>query len=236
MLFEGGIVPKDEKEGKRLLRKLVQLENIDGIIELADRLLYGNGVEENYQEAFKLLTHLLEKGEGTAGGLLGRYHYERNNMQMATFYLQRGVELNSENAMNNLAFMIRRGEVVGDSRVLPINDLLLDLVNKNDLYATINYALCFAKGFQREKDWQKADELFSSLSSAENSPKEALTWWHKVLIAKNNDPEGHLVIGWLVRHKFITDPDNLTILQRLTKAREGGWDVPDWMNIAVSQT
>jgi hypothetical protein len=31
------------------------------------------------------------------------------------------------------------------------------------------------------------------------------------------------------------DPDNLTVAQRMANAREGGWDVPNWMDRAVSK-
>jgi TPR repeat protein len=235
MLFEGDKVSKNEKEAKQLLKRLVQLDNPKGMGELGNRYLIGNGVKKDIREGLKLLYRSLEKGEGNAGAALGRYYYEAGNLEKSTMYLIKGTELGSDTARNNLSFLIRRGETLGDTDKYTIDKLLLELVNKKELFAMINYALCFAQGLPYQKDWHKADEIFSSLSEADRPAKTALSWWHETLIRKNSDPEGHLVVGWLVRYQFIEDPDNLTVAQRMAKVRDGGWDVPDWMDKIVSK-
>ncbi len=233
MLFEGSKLPKDEKKGKQLLKKLVRLDDTDGMLALGSRYLDGDGVEKDIREGLKLLNRALEAGEGSAGALLGRYYYQIGNLEISTMNLVKGVELGSENASNNLSFVLRRGEAIGYTGKFTVDDLLLKLVEKRELFSIVNYALCLAKGFQCQRDWRKADELFSSLSDANGSVKDVLEWWHKYLIFKNDDAEGHLVVGWVVRQNFIKDPDNLTVAERMTKARQGGWDVPGWMDSVV---
>lgn len=52
------------------------------------------------------------------------------------------------------------------------------------------------------------------------------SWWHD--LAKADDPEGHLVLGWLARHGLAPDPDGWPVARRLDAARSA-WAVPDWM-------
>jgi hypothetical protein len=96
----------------------------------------------------------------------------------------------------------------------------------------VNYALCLASGFEYKKDWQLADQVFASIKVKSKSPKVILDWWYKKLV-RQDDPEGHLVVGWLARHQIVDDPDGLSVEERMQKARAGGWDVPVWMNSLV---
>jgi hypothetical protein len=91
------------------------------------------------------------------------------------------------------------------------------------VFPQLNQALCLARGFQAELGWAAADQLIKGLSQ----PEEVVAWWHS--LAKAEDPEGHLVLGWFARHGLITDPDDWPFEKRLEAARQGGWDVPDWM-------
>lgn len=59
----------------------------------------------------------------------------------------------------------------------------------------------------------------------------AVAWWYDILIKK--DTEGDLVIGWLVRHNFIEDPNGLTVKSRMDKVRSSGWTIPTWMDIKL---
>jgi TPR repeat protein len=233
LLFDGKQISQNAREAKQWMKKLIQLGDAYAMENLARRYLYGDGVEKDIREAEKLIARAVEKGNGSAASLLGLFYYENNRLDVAAEYFRTGIKLNSENAKNNFSFMLRRGEVSNYDGTPKIDDLLFQLIEDKDLYSMINYALCFAGGIQRQKDWFKADEIFSQLSNVKEPVKEALMWWHKFLLPKRNDPEGHLVVGWLVRHRFIEDPDNMTVLQRMAKAREGGWDVPDWMDGVV---
>jgi TPR repeat protein len=204
------------------------------MVAFGERYLFGDGVEKNIPEAEKIVLKALELGDGEAASLLGRFYYKSGQYEKASQYFYIGINRHSENAKNNLAFMIRRNEVPSYSGDPTVDELLTNLVKEKDLYATINYALCFASGFQRLQDWHKADEFFISLSEMDRSPDKALQWWNEFLISHHNDPEGHLVVGWLSRHGYIQDPDNLSVKQRVTIAREGGWNVPDWMESVIS--
>ena len=83
------------------------------------------------------------------------------------------------------------------------------------------------------KDWTAADKVIGSISRTSEAQKDILNWWYKDLVKRRDDPEGHLVVGWLVRFGIIEDPEGFTIQQRMQKARTGGWDVPSWMDSAV---
>lgn len=80
-----------------------------------------------------------------------------------------------------------------------------------------------ALGVAPEVNWKAADATVSSITDAQ----ELLKLWG--VLAEGNHPEGHLVLGLLERHGLIEDPSGLTQRDRLERARQGGWDVPDWL-------
>jgi hypothetical protein len=96
-------------------------------------------------------------------------------------------------------------------------------------FAEINYALCLARGFQCPVDWRTADQLVRQVSSPQDLVKK---WWYP--IAQSGDPEGHLVLGWLARHRLVVDPEGWHFTKRLETARSGGWDLPDWLFESVA--
>jgi hypothetical protein len=92
-----------------------------------------------------------------------------------------------------------------------------------------------ASGFQMPKNWEKADrEIADAKDSDEARLMEVLQWWWDRLAQQFNDPEGHLVIGWLVRHGALEDPEAKTVAERLAVVRAGGWDVPGWMDEPIA--
>jgi hypothetical protein len=54
-----------------------------------------------------------------------------------------------------------------------------------------------------------------------------VAWWKP--LADKDDAEGQLVVGWLMRHRLVEDPDGRDFAERFKAARKGGWAVPDWM-------
>lgn len=148
----------------------------------------------------------------------------KGDNQRATKYLLEAFDEGFLIAGNNLAYMIRRNEVPKNIVVPKIDVLLRELVETKDPFGIINKALCYSKGYQCKQDWQEADNLIGTI--AKDTAIELLSWWHEVL---QDDPEGHLVVGWLVRHGLVDEPTNLSITERFEKAIKGGWDVPKWM-------
>src|SRR5262249_13883659 len=125
-------------------------------------------------------------------------------------------------------YMVRRGEVLTGLETPPIAELLAQGLAEQFNFAELNCALCLARGSQTCPDWEAADALVRGLSQ----PEELIEWWHK--LAQASDPEGHLVLGWLGRHKLAPDPDGWPVAERIKLAREGGWDVPNWMQELVT--
>ncbi len=129
---------------------------------------------------------------------------------------------------NDLAYMIRRNEVPAELRSqLPgIFELLDSASTQVSAYVTMNRALCYAAGVECESDWSAADRLVASLCGPEQSAAGLglLSWWQGVL--RGGDAEGQLVVGWLVRHGLVADPDGQSPAQRFALARAAGWAVP----------
>ena len=125
---------------------------------------------------------------------------------------------------NNLAYMLRRGEVPPDIKLTAVAELLAPGLKAQAPLALINYALCLAKGFECQMDWEAADRIVATVKGT----LPDFDWFCQ--LAQKGDAEGHLVIGWLARHKIIEDPDGYTVKKRMNLARQGGWVIPAWMD------
>jgi TPR repeat protein len=180
-------------------------------------------------EAKKWYERALKNGNTDIFSHLGRFYYINNDMDTALYYLRQGCYKKDRKSYTNLAYILRRGEIKTEQIDFPILELIKPLREEKDLYGSINLALCYAIGFQTEKDWRLADQIIAELCLLDENPEAALDWWRDKL-AKKGDPEGHLVVGWLARHGLIKDPEGMTVVERMNLARQGGWDIPDWMN------
>jgi TPR repeat protein len=127
----------------------------------------------------------------------------------------------------NLAYLIRRGEVSGEG-FPTLDELLKRQLAAGTAHALMNQALSLARGGNRAADWRAADALVARLGDSTT----LLSWWQSR--ASEGDSEGHLVLGWLVRHRHAHDPERLTMAMRFDTARMGGWQVPDWIYGNVS--
>ncbi len=96
-------------------------------------------------------------------------------------------------------------------------------LQKNDDTSVINLALTLLKNQEGESGWRQADQIFRNMGNCSISAN----WWYTIA-QLNNDPEGHLVLGWLSRHKKIEDPDLYSYQKRLMAAKKG-WDIPSWL-------
>ena len=118
-----------------------------------------------------------------------KHEYEKAKQQ----YLSRFNEVGSK---NNLAYMLRRGEikeVVFNGQLFDVPLLLEQGVEENEPYSLINYALYIAK----DKDvfiYQKGLMFLQSRSSKVNL-LAAANWWFR--LRKNGELEGYLVTMWL---------------------------------------
>jgi len=126
--------------------------------------------------------------------------------------------------------MIRRSEVPLGVSLPTIDALLSEAVEVGDNFSKVNYALSMAAGIQRTIDWESADQLIASMQGRDDL-EDVLAWWQGVVA--QGDSEGDLVIGWLVRHHLVDDPEGLDAKQRLLRARRQGWQLPLWMCLSA---
>ncbi|ALA40211.1 hypothetical protein ABE82_01040 [Paenibacillus peoriae] len=134
------------------------------------------------------------------------------------------VSFNMNNSLSgiNLAYMLRRGEIIAEG--LPsIPKLLEEGLEEIDPFAVINKIIIDLEDNNEDATWRKCDQLISLIEETEG----IMQWWKE--IATNGEAEGHLVIGWLCRNKGIADPEGLTFAERFSMARDLGINVPSWL-------
>ncbi|QPK65050.1 SEL1-like repeat protein [Methylomonas sp. LL1] len=229
--LEGNGLHKKPAQGAEWLRKSAEEGNIDAMYTLGTALLDGDHLKQDISKGKKWLSMALSKGSKYAAYALALDSYTNNNFADAAKFFLHGHDLGDMDSTNSLAYMARRGEIPVFDELPSITDLFNSLINNNSPFGLVNYSLALASGYLYPKDWLGADKIISSLKLvAGDSDKiqQIINWWHKELALKN-DAEGHLVIGWLLRHGLSEDPDKLSLIERLRRAREGGWDVPEWM-------
>lgn len=227
-LIKGKGLFKRVSEGARWLRKAADEGYIPAIGNLGYRYLNGEGLPQNKARGKEYLVKIENSKNAEEMTVIGQRRYEIGDYKSAFEFFLRGFNLGSEDARNDLAYMIRRSEVPLDATPpYTAIELLRVLVEKNHSVGTVNYALCLATGFQCSEDWKAADQLITRIKKGSG----VFQWWYDLV--KKDDPEGDLVVGWLARHRLIDDPDGLTVAERLGRARAGGWRVPEWMDETV---
>jgi len=222
-LLDGKGITADARAGEEWLRKAAEANYPPAMGDLGQRLLDGQGITPDARAGEEWLRKAAEANYSPAAVSLGFYYYENKQLAEATHYFLQGCNENSAEASIDLAYMIRRKEVITSSNLPLIPELLDDSIKDHDPYALVNYSLCLASGIGYNQDWNQADESIGAI----NDVNGVLDWWRKV--AEEGDAEGHLVVGWLVRHGLVDDPDGYTLEQRMDLACEGGWQIPDWM-------
>jgi len=233
-LMTGNGLVRDARRGELLLRKAGKLGNQMAIIRLGVFLIEGFGLDADPEGGLRLLR---QAGATNTGKIiefgLRLYQISRaaSSFQAARSAAHQAGRLfwvarcaGAADAGINLAYLIRRGEV-GDGDYPSLDELLERPLQLGDPFAFTNEALRLAKGVQCGEDWEKGDAVFQKI---EDSASVA-DWW--IARSLEGDPEGHLVIGWLVRHGLSTDPEASEIAERMNFARRGGWRVPDWMTL-----
>jgi TPR repeat protein len=230
-LLKGQGLKKNIKEGEQWLRKAAETHDPKALVKYARELTLGDSIPHDIEKAESLLQEAIAAKSPYGHELLGYLRYGSGYMLEAASYFLKAIELGSSGAKVNLAYMVRRNEIESTLDVPPLKELLSKSVEQKNSVGIINYSLCLAAGTQCDQDWIAADQLLASLANIGNL-NDATEWWHSRII-KDNDPEGHLVMGWLSRHHLAKDPDGLTVADRMNRAREGGWVIPEWMNIVV---
>lgn len=133
----------------------------------------------------------------------------------------------SSSGANNLAYMIRRDEVVQPPNKYYSKALLLlrDGVGENEPFSIINTVLILAIKINEEKSWLLADKLVQRISPFQSNGIE--DWWK--ILGLSNDPEGYLVHLWLLRHGKINESALGTYETLCAKVKTAYPSTPGWL-------
>jgi TPR repeat protein len=228
-LLDGRGLPRSGPEGERWLRRAAERGDLEAMEELGTRLIEGVGLLVNQLEG-ELWLKRASRHEPRLLTNLGVKLFQRGQVNAAVDAFLKAFEAGSAEAGNDIAYMLRRGEVPSERVPQPIDYYLAKGLAEDSPFNRINLALCLAQGFQHEQDWLRGDDLVRGLGEA---AAQLVDWWYP--LAKNADAEGDLVLGWLSHHGLIVDPDGTPSKQRLGRARDAGWAVPEWLLIEAAR-
>lgn len=132
---------------------------------------------------------------------LGMEAYEKHDYVLAEMAFREANNPPNVSASNNLAYIIRRGEVGNKSRYSfkDVADLLKAGLQAKDTFSLINMALLWALKVGDPDSWELADKIIQLISTDELAP--ALDWW--LGIARRGDVEGYLVHLWILKNNKI---------------------------------
>lgn len=217
-----------EKEGKA--GQLGEL--LDGV---SSRL-----VGERELSRVDVLFDLLDGVDGIPAGFysnMAMAAYEKQNFAVAETAYRKAVDLCSDSETcveykNNLAYLIRRGEIRRpEERSAKEAALLLrDGTEKKDTFSLINMALLWALGVGKDSDWDMADNLASFVD--ENNVMDAFLWWRDV--ADAGEAEGYLVHLLLLRHGKVGSSPLGSIEKLFARVKEKYPGIPEKMNSIVT--
>jgi TPR repeat protein len=225
MRIAGDGLPQDVGGGLAALEELAKAGH--GQIELLAATLLGEHLcfakEGDQGEGEEWLERALESGMGIAGYYLGLLYCQKGDRLLASRSLDQAFRVAEDRRAGNLLFTLERRREIPAGAHIDFEERWLDAVGDDSWgLMNLNDGLAWASGFRRRQDWGRGDVLVSLIE-----PKHTRTimrFWGN--LAERNDPEGHLVLGWLLRHGLVTDPNGLSITERFDLAQGGGWEVP----------
>ncbi len=228
--------PGAQRDGVSLLSDAAEQHCDLAMLIVGVRELTGDGIVENPLDGAAYLSQVgvVKPADfGTSGLETYLVSLDRLTVQSRSLFrdeaaalLTEGWRRGDDNSTLNLAYVMRRGHTRYNG-VPSIVELLDAGIRARDPVALVNQCLLLASASEDEA-WRSADRMFRDIPADTG----IVQWWHSR--ADEGDPEGHLVIGWLCRHRAIRDPDCRGLADRLSFARAGGWHVPQWMEITAS--
>lgn len=222
--LEGRGIKRSISRGFEKLDKAILMKNNCAKIELGRRIKNGINIKKDVDKGERLIREVIEKADKNSLRNIGHYYYMKDNFEFCVTVLEEAFKKGEAEAGNDLCYILRKNQV--NSKLVTVTDvevLLKKGLENNSRISMVNYALCYATGFQKEIDWIKADKIMSKLDKIQL----VLSWWY--MLAKDGDAEGDLVLGWLLRYQLIKDPDSMTLNERFDIARRNGFCVPEWM-------
>lgn len=155
---------------------------------------------------------------------VGLSAFQNGENDIAEEFFRIAVEISDDlTSKNNLAYIIRKkGKLTKDGKKDVIGFLTEGVRNKEP-YSLINMAMLFSIELGGEKDWIIADELMSLVGNGSS----AESWWQE--LGEKDDPEGYLVLLWLLRHHTITDSVVGSVSCLWDKVHAAYPNAPSWL-------
>ena len=222
-LIDGNGIKKHISKGTKYYKKCTN--NFIANFEYGIRIKNGIGLPKNEKKGKEIIEYSLQKENINMIYNMGMIAYKHKDFQLASNLFFKSYEYKVDDAYISIAYMLRRDEYIGpqiDKTVLELLDIGLE---NNEYIARVNYALLIIKNSCNDQAWREADSIIGKLQYY----SEGIEWWYDV--AKRDDVEGDLVIGWLGRHNLIKNRDSISFIDRLEKAQKGGYNIPKWMFI-----
>lgn len=223
-LINGDGLQKHVSDGVNRLKRLADNGMKEAMLEYGIRLKKGKKIGRNAIKGNNLIKKVVESISSDNCHAFGMLAYKLGDYEIATELFMRAFIKGNHHSGTSLAYMLRRNEIKGRESLNNIYLLLQDSLEVNSDTAVINLALTIiAPNESDEANWQYADFLIKNLFKCSS----AANWWYESA-KRENDYEGHLVIGWLVKYGIIRDPDNFSYKDRFNIAK-AKWNIPDWM-------
>lgn len=203
----------------------VQEEDVHLLVNLAEvinKKIFDTGNIDKFEQLYGLLRKIDSKLPfGSVIGSLGMEAYSKKNFEIAEKAFK-----DSDNK-NNLAYIIRRGEVKDSAKYSTkyVAELLKDGVHVKEPFSMINMALLWALNVKGEDSWKLADNIMSMIPR--DNVSSALDWWLDV--ARNGDVEGYLVHYWMLKHGKIDKTPLGSKAELLDRIASEIKDMPEFM-------
>lgn len=223
--LEGDGLRKHISKGTNMLIKAVNGMSNDAMLEYGIRLKNGLKLTKNIAKGEELIEKATKKASPNELTHLGIIAYELKDFELATKLLFSAYEDGyTDGSGTSLAYMKRRNEINKDISLPSIFILLEQGLSNAKSTAILNLAISMVKDENMDDEWKKADSIINNLDISLKN----IDWWRE-MADKDDDVEGHLVLGWLGKYRKIEDIDGITFKNRFIKVMDKGWFIPKWM-------
>ena len=158
--------------------RLANEGNVEAQMNLGYMYLYGvNGVETDYEKAFKYYTMAADQKDAVALNNLGSLYFSGIGTQVdtrkAVELFSDAAELGNDNSAVNLAFIYLAGGAKDEQRNLRAVTLFKKAADKGNNIAKFMLGYAYYKGFAVEQDYAKAYKLIRSVAGGDVRLDEA---------------------------------------------------------------
>ncbi|MCH7321975.1 hypothetical protein LZ480_08725 [Solibacillus sp. MA9] len=222
-LEEGKYMPQDIDMAIRLFEQACALDYRQAYLSYATSLLTMGNFSKDFDKGLLLLDKFMETGKGYEAYYLLAFHYYKNEHNIEKS-IENYVKLLKEGIIesaSDLFYLIRHDNASIEGQ-FDFNQLLDMVKNSERPLARVNYALYLLSLNTDDHSWREVDAIFAKLDKLDSVEK----WWTD--LAMEEDMEGYLVLGLLLRHQKITLPNNWT-LKHCFKQANSVYEIPHWI-------